>query len=219
MSDVVKGFLTVLVSTVLSIGLGALGFIAGNDVGTAILIAAAIFGLLYGLETGVLVSYDLGGGLGWLQLLVDLTWSLPNTIFGFLIGNSIYIFFGSPSRAESRYQGWVVFMPRGTSGFGHDVLQTFGTVNLGGAGQHERMHLLQARIFGPLYLPLFLCFYIVTSLMQLLWTATLGAILYAVKIRTTAYLTPPAHSAVSGFLGWIYYATPFELWAYAAGNP
>jgi hypothetical protein len=218
MTDVANGFVTVLVSTALSVALGAVAFLAGGG-GAAVLVAAVIFGLLYGLQTGILVSYDLGRGLGWVQLLVDLTWSLPNTILGFVAGNLIYVFVGSPSRAESRHQGWVVFMPRGSSGFGHSVLQTLGTVNLGGAGQHERMHLLQARMFGPLYLPLFLAFYVVTSLMQILWTATLGAILYAAKVRPTAYLTPPPQSAVPGFFGWIYYATPFELWAYASGNP
>ena len=32
-------------------------------------------------------------------------------------------------------------------------------------------------------------------------------------------IQPPARSAVGGFFGWIYYATPIELWAYASGNP
>jgi len=99
------------------------------------------------------------------------------------------------------------------------VLQTLGTVNIGGSGQHERMHLLQARIFGPLYLPLFGLFYVVTFLIQCLFTVPWGLILKAAGARTTAHLSPPSSSAVSGFWGWIYFATPFEVWAYAAGNP
>jgi hypothetical protein len=81
------------------------------------------------------------------------------------------------------------------------------------------MHLLQARIFGPLYLPLFGASYVVTFLIQVLWTFTIGGILWLAKVRTKAYFRPPARSAVSGFFGWIYFATPFELWAYASGNP
>ncbi len=99
------------------------------------------------------------------------------------------------------------------------MLQTHGTLNLGGAGQHERMHLLQARIFGPLFLPLYLLCYAVTAVIQLLWTATLGWILVVAKVRQKAPLQPPANSVVSGFVGWIYYATLFELWAYGTGNP
>ena len=38
--------------------------------------------LVYGIVAAVLGSYDLGTGAGWLALLVDVTWSLPNTVFG-----------------------------------------------------------------------------------------------------------------------------------------
>ena len=152
-------------------------------------------------------------------MLVDLTWSLPNTVWGVLIGNLIFWFVGTPSRADSADQGWIVFQPRSAGGFGHNVLQTHGTVNLGGAGQHEKLHLLQARIFGPLFLPLYLLCYVATTVLQLLWSATLGWILRLAGVRRQVPLQPPARSVVGGFFGWIYYATLFELWAYAAGNP
>lgn len=155
-------------------------------------------------------------GLGWGQLLVDLTWSLPNTVFGFVFGNLIYIGFGSPSRADSEGEGWIVFKPRpsNTGSFGRTVLQTLGTVNIGGKGNHEKVHLLQARIFGPLYLPFVGASYVITFTLQVLWTITLGGLLKLLGARQKAYFRPPAHSAVGGFFGWIYYATPIELWAY-----
>jgi len=177
------------------------------------------FGFLYGLEAGILLIYDLSRFVGWVELIIDMTWSLLNTIFGFIFGNLIYIFFGNPSRSDSENQGWIVYSPRSSTGFGNSVLQTLGTVNIGGAGQHERMHLLQARIFGPLYLPLFALFYVATFIIQLLWTATIGWILKVTGVRSTACFKPPSQSALSGFWGWIYYATPFELWAYSFGNP
>lgn len=180
------------------------------------LLIGVIFGLLYGLMAGLLRAYDLSQHTGVLALLVDLSWSLPNTIAGFVLGNLIYIFVGNPSRTQSENEGWISYKARGTrtSGFGVTVLQTIGTVNLGGAGNHEKVHLMQARIFGPLFIPIVIVNYIITGAIQILFTITLGAILKATGARDTPYLRPPEHSAVSGFFGWIYYATIFELWAY-----
>jgi hypothetical protein len=183
------------------------------------LIVGGGFGFLHGLEAGILCIYDLETATGWTELFVDLTWSLPNTLVGFVLGNIIYILFGTPSRADSEGQAWISFQPRSSSGFGHSVLQTIGTVNLGGAGQHERMHLLQARVLGPVYIPLVIASYAITFTLQVVWTLTLGGLLALLGVRNKAYLEPPSHSAVGGFFGWIYYATPIELFAYATGNP
>ncbi len=216
-----KGLLTIVLWAGVPTGVLA-AVLAGTgdlDAYTWLVVLTAIFGLLYGLEAGILTIYDLGSPKGWGELLVDMTWSLPNTVWGFVIGNLIFWFFGSPKRVDSENAGWIVFRPRSAGGFGHNVLQTHGTVNLGGAGQHEKMHLLQARIFGPLFLPLYLACYLVTVVLQLLWCATLGWILKLAASRPKIPLQPPTNSVVSGFFGWIYYATLFELWAYASGNP
>jgi hypothetical protein len=216
MSDVVKGFLIVLVTTVVCIGISLLIFSATGDMDILwVILVGGIFGLLYGLEAGILLIYDLSSGIGWLELTADLTWSLPNTIFGFVFGNIIYIFFGTPSRNESKNKGWIVFVPNATSGFGVNVLQTLGTVNLGGTGAHEKVHLLQARIVGPLFLPIFAVNYVVNFIVQGLWTITVGMILWKTGLRNTPYFRPGSSSVVSGFFGWIYYATVFEIWAYA----
>jgi len=216
-----KGILTVVLWTLLPAGVVAAVLGASDNLPryTWVVIVIGIFGLAYGLEAGILTIYDLGSPTGWISLLVDMTWSAPNTVWGFVVGNLIFWFVGSPSRADSADEGWIVFKPRSSSGFGHSVLQTHGTVNLGGAGQHEKMHLLQARIFGPLFLPLYLLCYAVTTAIQVLWTATLGWILVVAGVRRKVPLQPPAASPVGGFFGWIYYATLFELWAFAAGNP
>ncbi|MBM7798686.1 hypothetical protein JOE57_001607 [Microlunatus panaciterrae] len=187
-----------------------------------LLIIAIICGVLLAVYIAValvLKAYDLHSPRGWLLLLLDCTWSLPNTLLGTLIGLPLYAIFGRPSAAQTRGQGWVSFAPRSTTGFGNNVLQTLGTVNLGSAGQHERMHLLQARLFGPAYLPIFALSYVVTFLVQGGFTLLVGLILKATGVRRRAALQPPGKSAVHGFFGWIYYATPFEVWAYASGNP
>jgi len=215
MPDWLKGSLTVVVA----VGLAALTCFLLNlafhkplDPVTSAL-GGAIFGLVYGLEAGILVIYDLDG-LGWLQLVLDMTWSLPNTVWGFVVGNLIFIFVGTPSRAASQNQGFISYAAGGSGSFGNSVLQTHGTVNLGGAGQHELVHVLQARIFGPLFLPIYFVNYVINSLVQLLWTGTVGLVLWLAKVRDTPYFRPPATSVVGGFIGWIYYYTLFELWGY-----
>ena len=142
MSKGLQAFLTVLVSLVVpTLVLLAVSAATGGALapGVAVVIGA-VFGLGYGLEAGILNSYDLSTGVGWVELLVDLTWSLPNTVFGFVLGNLIYIWFGTPSRSASEGEGWVAFMPRpeSTSAFGRTVLQTLGTVNIGGKGNTRR---------------------------------------------------------------------------------
>lgn len=216
MPDALKGILTAILCAAFMFGAF---FLIGAAAGMGfafhpLAIVGLVVGVLYGLEAGILVIYPLDTGRGWLWLLVDLTWSLPNTLFGFVFGNIIYIFIGNPSRAESTGQGWIVFKSRGSGSFGTRVLQTLGTVNLGGAGAHERVHLLQARIFGPLYLTIFGLNYVVNFLVQCLWCATLGWILKVAGSRSTVNLEPPSSSVVSGFFGWIYASTIFELWAY-----
>ena len=212
----ISGLFTVLLS--LGIPLGVLLALTGDRAYPAV-IALAIVMFAYAFIATWMGSYDLSTPIGWVMLLVDLTWSFPNTLFGAVTGMWLYAFFGTPNRANSEGRGWISYSPRSSTGFGNDVLQTLGTINIGGSGQHERMHLLQARIFGPLYLPLFGISYIVTFLIQCLFTLVLGLILKATGVRTTAHLNPPASSAVSGFFGWIYHSTPFEEWAYASGNP
>lgn len=171
--------------------------------------------LALGVIAGVLGSYDLGSVRGWLLLIVDHTWALPSTLLGAVVGNIVYPFFGTPSSQLSAGGEWVSYRARGTSGFGVDVLQTIGTVNIGGAGNHERVHLLQARILGWIFLPTVGISYVVTTLLQCAWSLTIGLILHLAKVRRSAWLRPPQRSAVAGFWGWIYYATPMELWAYA----
>jgi len=221
MPDIAKGILIVLLAIAFAVADALLiNFACGHPLTMPeAALAGGVFGLLYGLEAGILLIYDLASLKGWAALLVDFSWSLPNTIWGFVIGNCIFWIFGQPSRAESREAGWIVFVPRSGSGFGHSTLQTHGTLNLGGSGQHEKMHLLQARIFGPLFLPIYAVNYVVNFVVQGIWTITVGLLLWKLGIRDTPYFRPSTDSVVQGFFGWIYYATLFEFWAYSSGNP
>lgn len=133
-------FSTAVVSVVLVIGMGLVLAPALPAVTTVIvgIIAAVVFA--YSLLAGAVGAYDLTKPVGWLCLVIDCTWSLANTIFGAVIGGLLYLIFGNPSTNASRGQNWVSYSPRTSTGFGNNVLQTLGPINLGGAGQHERMH-------------------------------------------------------------------------------
>jgi hypothetical protein len=217
MPDGLRIFLTVIVSIALGIGAGLLLFFASGLTNMAVAVwIGLIFGLLYGLEAGVLLIYDLNSPLGWLLMIVDLTWSFPNTLFGFVLGNALYpwVAGGLPSQSMSKDNGWISY----DGHFGdstHKVLQTLGNVNLGGAGAHEKVHLLQARIFGPSYLAIFGANYVFNFVAQCLFSITIGMILWKTGTRDTPYFRPSDTSAVKGFFGWIYWANLFEQWAYA----
>jgi hypothetical protein len=217
MSNILKALLTIALSIVGS----AAAFLAYSTLALSalplppipthvILIAGALCGLLYGLESGLLLSYSLNRISGWLLLFCDLTWSYPNTLFGLILGNLFYPFFGSLSRELSEGRNWISYAKQDGP-----PMQTLGVVNLGGDGFHEQIHVFQARLFGPLFLPIFVSSYLVTTVLQVLWTCTLGLALYLGKVREVPYFRPPSTFALDGFFGWICYATPFELWAHA----
>ena len=212
-----KSILTIVVAPVFAaLTVALLNALAGSPVSFAnACFAGGVAGCMYGMEAGFVGAYDLGSPRGWLELAVDMTWSLPNTVFGFLFGNLIYPFFGQLSREMSEGEGWVVFKATGSGAFGNDVLQTLGTVNLGGEGAHERVHLVQARIFGPLYLPIYGANYVVNFLVQVAWTGLFGLLLWKLGVLDRPYFRWSGDSAVGGFWGWIYRVTLFELWAYA----
>lgn len=219
MTDGTRTLATTLLAPIVATSLlSIVNLVAGRPVDPiVVLVFGAGFGLLYGLMAGLVLSYDLSKQRHVLALINDLTWSLPNTLIGFFLANPLYIFFGKPTQRFSKDEGWIAYepWPGRTSGLGINVLQTVGTINIGGPGNHERVHLLQARIFGPLYVPIVIVNYILTGLLQILFTVTIGLILKLAGQREKAYLEPPTNCAVKGFFGWIYCATVFELWAYA----
>lgn len=217
MSNLLKALLTII----LSVAGSTAAFLAYSDIVFSLLplppiplnsalVAGALCGFLYGLESGFLLSYRLDRLSGWLVLLCDLTWSYPNTLFGLILGNLFYPFFGSLSRELSEGKNWIAYAKEQEG-----TMQTLGIVNLGGEGLHERIHVFQARLLGPFFLPIFIASYIVTTVLQLLWSCTIGLFLYLRKARNVVYLRPPATFSPKGFFGWICYATPLELWAHA----
>src|SRR5262245_18132057 len=116
MSNILRALLTTVVSVVGS----AAAFLAYSTLVLFLfplppiptqftLLAVALCGLLYGLESGLLLSYSLNRISGWLLLVCVLTWSYPNTLFGLVLGNLFYPFFGSLSRELSEGRNWISY--------------------------------------------------------------------------------------------------------------
>ncbi|MEV0154883.1 glycine zipper family protein [Micromonospora sp. NPDC050686] len=146
----VFGIVTAAVHTLLGVVLGGwLGGPAGAAVGAA---AGLLLGAPFGWAVAGARSYrpDARGGA---LFVVDHTWSLPNTVLGaaYLAG---HLAAGHRlDRDACRHRGRVNLV----EGVWPRYATTLGTVCAGagpGVQRHEDVHILQARLLGPLYLPL-----------------------------------------------------------------
>lgn len=184
------------------------------------LVVGLVVGFLYGLVAALVAAYDLSKIGPCFALILDLTWSLSNTLLGFVVIHQIYlIFFGTPDRGMSRGATWISF----SGSVGGKVLQTWGTVNVGGKGAHEDRHLLQVRILGPIFIPFHAANYVVLGVIQIVFTILIGWWTHLLGWRDSAWFRPDAKSVVKSppgksgpadFFGWIYRYTLMEIWGY-----
>ena len=103
MSGLLKGTITVFVCAISMVAtVTIVNVIGGMPIPLLwIALGAALFGTAYGLQAGILGIYPLSEFKGWLELIVDTSWSLPNTLFGFIVGNIFYPFFADLSKSQS----------------------------------------------------------------------------------------------------------------------
>ncbi|NES27261.1 glycine zipper family protein [Micromonospora terminaliae] len=144
------GIISVAVHIVLGAGLGAA---AGGTIG---LLVGAVAGLLIGAPFGWAVASAgtyAADAKGIVLFVVDHTWSLLNTLAGALYLTLHLVFGHQLDRAVSQASGRVNLV----EGVSPRYATTIGTVCAGsspGIQRHEDVHVLQARLLGPLYLPL-----------------------------------------------------------------
>ncbi|MBB5873111.1 hypothetical protein F4553_006545 [Allocatelliglobosispora scoriae] len=140
-----------------------------------------LFGGYAGLMTGVVIALGFALPFAWALatagvyprstrgvalFVLDHTWSLPNTAAGaaFLVGNLLA---GHRlDRPRSRGSARVNVVEQAIPGYA----TTIGTVIAGVSPRterHEDLHILQARLLGPLYLPLVAANYAVFALLPL----------------------------------------------------
>lgn len=125
------------------------GFLIGSWVGGAIGLA---LGAVHGWSMSIVRAYDWSKGSGWLQFVIDNTWGLLNSIVGsiYLVVNLVTL--NKFSSDVSAGTGSIVLRRGVFPGFA----TTLGNVVAGGTPgimKHELIHVLQGRIFGPLYVP------------------------------------------------------------------
>ncbi len=174
----------------------AVAMLAGAGLMTAAIVAAvaAIIGAAYSSMAFSKKIYEVGF-LSILGYVLDMSWSLLNTLAGFLVWIPACKIVGAnfvTPNDYSRRSGTFVYdkNPRG----GDYDATTIGTVIAGGWSSHEETHVWQARILGPSYL----LAYILALVLNIPFRLITGK---------TENLTMEA-----------YYRIPCEDWAYGAGS-
>lgn len=140
------------------------------------------------------------GPRGWGLALLDLTWSLPNTLAGLLYLGAHLLAGHRVDRDVSLHSGQIhVIEP-----VHHAYAMTIGPVVAGASEAlrgHESVHVFQARVLGPLYIPLVALNYAVFTLAPV-W------LLYHDHERW------PIRGFVSYFTHGVYPHTFHEVWAF-----
>jgi hypothetical protein len=199
------GRLVAVVQGMVVIGVGALlGWAVAGGLGAAVgAVVSAPFGVGYGRAVALGLPYS-DGRRGARRCLIDATWSAPNTWAGAvyyglhrLRRNSL-----DPDRCRGTGSLWLV------DGIVPQYATTIGIVKAGSndrRDRHELVHVLQARLLGPLYLPLVLLNYPVATVVP-----------YWLLVR------PPRRRPVTGLRSYfergVYPHTWHEYWAYRVGG-
>lgn len=195
-----------LFSAVCIAAVGALaGAVLGSGLGMSI---GAGVGLLFGGVFGWAIvsarSYD-ASPLGVITYLVDHTWSLPNTVVGAIYLTFNLLFGNRIERTYSQHSGCVHLV----NGIFPGYLTTIGTVIAGvdpSVHNHEHGHILQARVFGPSYIPLVVLNYVIAAVLPY-W------LFFHDRVRY------PINSFGAYFLDGVYPHTWNEEWCYRVYGP
>jgi hypothetical protein len=197
-----------VISAVIVLAAGVwLGVVVGGPAGVAIVAAALVLDIGLGRALAEVASYDLGTARGAALFAVDHTWSLVNTVAGaiFLLVNLARRNGLDPD--SSRGTRSIVF----TRGVFPGYATTIGNVIAGvkatsvSLRRHEEVHVLQARLFGPFYIPLVGVGYLVAILLPY-W------LLYHDRAAR------PIRSVRDYFMRGVYPHTWHEEWAYSVGG-
>ena len=163
---------------------------------------ATIVGAFTGLMNGFWQIHN-WKGLGWLAFPLDMTWGLAGATLGSLLHLINFAWAGHADETREEAHRYI-------SGFRFkgDFAQTQGPVmsnlNTGpgsadpGPYRHERTHVWQNRVFGPLF-----------TLSYLGWMA-----IWIIPAAIAAIVTRD----VSAIEAWCYFNNPWELWGFKVGH-
>jgi hypothetical protein len=175
----------------------AFGYAIGGKTGAVI---GFVMGTVHGFAMAKAGSYDWKSGWGWLAFAADNTWSLFNSFIasGFATLN---VGWNEIDDSQSKDSNALYFK----SGWIPDKDTTLGNVIVGNTvPKHESVHVWQARVLGPIYVPAVAAFYEIATVLPY-W------LLYGDCSVT---------GVGSYFMQGVYPNTLHELMAYAfEGNP
>ncbi len=189
--------------------LGYIGLGIGSGLATGLAIGGAIAGGLNGVISGATEIYAWDSWTGYAAFLSDSTWGLVGTTLGVLV-HTVNLFYGDDRKYQSQLskrQNRHVY--DGGFGFGNFAF-TQGNVisNLQGRHgdllDHESVHILQNRIFGPIFTVTYVGWMIVGGVVGFLIGLGLAA---AGKQSLGTSITDMA-----------YVNNPWESWAYHVGG-
>ena len=187
-----------------------IGFLSGGLEGGMVGAATGfITGAIHGFTMADVHSYDWSSVSGWLGFLADNTWGLPNSMVGSLFATANVIGGNPVDRTNSRNSGALMFENEWFSGYA----TTLGNVIVGTKGlphdvvEHELAHVLQARIFGPIFYPTMIAHYVINTIFPF-W------LLYHHK----RYPNTPIRNFGEYFSRGVYPHTWAEEWGYAVGG-
>ena len=204
LAGVVGGLLAYVV---VGVALGVPGIAGASGVGLSIAVGAAVVGGLNGVIGGAMQAYRWRSWTGWAAFLFDSTWGLIGTtlsviLHGVNVFNSNRTYRRDLSFRQNRH------LYDGGFGFG-DFALTLGNVtsNLAGGGggaqlaNHEALHILQSRLFGPIFQTVYVAWLIVGAIV--------GGIL-------GIFVSQPWRQSTEDMA---YYNNPWETWAYKQEGP
>ena len=160
------------------------------------LVVACIGGVIGSVYSAVAFARNIYG-IGFFSILgyvLDMSWSLLNTTASLLVWLPACMVAGGnfcEPNDKSRRSGTFVY-EKNPRGGGYDAT-TVGTVIGGGWSSHEEVHVWQARLFGPMYMPAYGLSLLLNLLCRLCTGKTQEIVMEA------------------------YYRICFEDWAYSAG--
>ena len=188
----------------------AIGFLSGGIIGGIIGGATgAITGAFHGWAMALAHSYDWKSGAGWAAFLADNTWSLPNSVIGSLVATADIIAQNPIDKGNSAGSSALMFR----NGYFPGYATTLGNVIAGTKGisarliAHEQTHVMQARIFGPIFYPSLIANYAVNTVIP-----------YWLIYHEKRYPNTPIKSFGQYFSHGVYPHVWAEDWAYRIGG-
>ncbi|MGV8094282.1 MAG: SpvB/TcaC N-terminal domain-containing protein [Mangrovibacterium sp.] len=210
-ADTWNWFLAPMIRTATNaLGGFAIGFLSGGMAGGVIgALTGTATGMIHGWTMAQAHSYDWSSLGGWMGFLADNTWGLPNSMVGSLFATA-NIMGGNPvDLTNSRNSNALMFENEWFSGYA----TTLGNVIVGTKGlshavlEHELAHVLQARIFGPVFYPSMIVHYAINTILP-----------YWLLYHNKRYPNTPIRNFGEYFSRGVYPHTWAEEWGYAIGG-